>query len=104
MKKLALKIADAAVFDVLEQANWYKNQSGEDLAIRWERAVTSTLLRILRTPRIGTPCRFKSDELHDVRRVPVARFNKHLIFYRVRQSEFLVLRVVHGARDLEKLF
>ena len=31
-------------------------------------------------------------------------FPKHLIFYQVRKNEVLILRIVHGARDLESLF
>jgi toxin ParE1/3/4 len=47
---------------------------------------------------------FKADELHDTRRVPVVGFSKHLVFYKSHESEILVLRVIHGARDLESLF
>ncbi len=38
------------------------------------------------------------------RRMPVAGFAKHLIFYQSSERKILVLRVVHGARDLESLF
>jgi plasmid stabilization system protein ParE len=37
-------------------------------------------------------------------RVPVTGFPKHLIFYKVEGREVFVLRVIHGARDLENLF
>jgi plasmid stabilization system protein ParE len=36
--------------------------------------------------------------------MPVAGFTKFLIFYLSREGETLILRVVHGARDLESLF
>jgi len=36
--------------------------------------------------------------------MPIARFPKHLIFYRAENREILILRVVHGARDPENLF
>ncbi len=36
--------------------------------------------------------------------MPISRFPKHLVFYRVENREILILRVVHGARDLESLF
>jgi toxin ParE1/3/4 len=74
------------------------------LAQRWEEAVTATLLRIAQRPGIGSRCRFTVDELRGTCRVPVAGFAKHLIFYQSREAEILVLRVVHGARDLESLF
>jgi hypothetical protein len=32
------------------------------------------------------------------------RIPKHLLFYRFDDDEVFVLRVVHGARDLERLF
>jgi plasmid stabilization system protein ParE len=34
----------------------------------------------------------------------VSGFPKHLIFYRVEKDTLLILRVIHGARDLESLF
>ena len=104
MKRLRLAISDAAAFDILEQAAWYESQSGENLAIRWQRAVTVSILNAWKDPNIGSPCNFKSEELRDIRRVSIEGFSKHLIFYRVQADELLVLRIVHGARDLEKLF
>jgi len=38
------------------------------------------------------------------RRVPVAGFSRHLVFCRLNPQGILVLRIVHGARDLESLF
>jgi toxin ParE1/3/4 len=79
-------------------------QSGSALAKRWEKAVTSALLRIFKNPAAGTPCTFRPAELRDVRRAPIAGFPKHLLFYRFREAEIFILRIVHGARDLENLF
>ncbi|HET8890282.1 MAG TPA: type II toxin-antitoxin system RelE/ParE family toxin [Candidatus Angelobacter sp.] len=104
MKPRHIVLTDAAVNDILEQAAWYQEQSGLKLARRWEQAVTSVLLRIVATPASGAPCTFKAADLKGVRRVPVPRFPKHLVFYRVRSQELIVLRIVHGARDLESLF
>ena len=53
MKSLHLVFMDAAVADILEQAEWYRGKSGEDLAVRWERRVTAALLRIVRYPSTG---------------------------------------------------
>jgi toxin ParE1/3/4 len=97
-------LTDAAVIDILEQAAWYHEKSGQELATRWEQAVTSILLRVARNPNTGAPCSFKAAELAGVRRVPVPRFPKHLVFYRLREQEMVILRIVHGARDLESLF
>ena len=105
MKKRRLALSDAAIADILEQSDWYETQADRNLAKRWEDAVTGTLLRILQSPGTGSPCKFAAAELRSTRRLPVAPgFGKHLIFYQLSESEILVLRVVHGARDLEGLF
>lgn len=104
MKVGQITFSETAVADILEQADWYEAQSDQRLATRWAKAVTSTLLRISRNPRAGSPCTFRSAELHNVRRAPVAGFAKHLVFYQFYDNGILVLRIVHGARNLENLF
>ena len=104
MKLQRITLSDAAVADILEQADWYESRADYRLAERWENAVTTTLLRILTAPRSGQLCHFKSEELRDVRRAFVAEFPKHLVFYRFGDNELFILRIVHSARDLESLF
>lgn len=103
MKKLPVVLSDAVVSDILEQADWYVAQSGRALAERWEEAVTTAILRVVDRPGAGALCAFESPELSSVRRTTVPRFPKHLMFYRFDEREILILRVVHGARDLERL-
>jgi toxin ParE1/3/4 len=103
VKKNRLVLSDAAIADIIEQAEWYSTQSGNDLAGRWERAVTSAIMRVVDRPTTGPLCTFQSQELRNVRRTPIPGFPKHLLFYRFDPGEVFVLRVVHGARDLERL-
>lgn len=91
MKKSRLVLSDAAVADVVEQADWYSKQSSLALARRWEKAVTSTLLRILKNPAAWTPCTFRHAELHNLRRASIPGFPKHLLFYRFQEMEVFVL-------------
>ena len=104
MKRSSVHFSDLAVADILEQADWYEIHSGPKLAARWDREVTSTIVRISTAPQSGTLCQFKAEQLQGTRRVPVAGFPKHLIFYQLEPRGIFVLRVVHGARDLESLF
>ena len=107
MKGSQIVFSDAATTDILEQSDWYVSQAGEAgprLARRWEESVTATLLRIARAPGIGSRCEFSAEELRGTRRLSVDRFPRHLVFYQERENEIVVLRVVHGARDLESLF
>jgi len=104
VKKYRLVLSDAAIADILEQAQWYEGQSGRPLAERWEKAVTSAISHVVRRPAAGAPCTFRLPVLRDVRRATISGFPKHLLFYRFDDEEVFVLRVVHGACDLERLF
>jgi toxin ParE1/3/4 len=98
------RLSEAATVDINEQADWYEEKSDWKLAERWSEAVTSAVLRTLKNPQSGAPCRFSPTELHGIRRVPISGFPKHLVFYSVVDNDVLILRVLHGARDLESLF
>jgi len=104
MRKRRLVFSDASIADILEQAEWYAAHSGQPLALRWQKAVMTAISRLLSRPATGAPCKFRSSALRDVRRATISGFPKHLLFYRFDDDEVFVLRVVHGARDLERLF
>jgi toxin ParE1/3/4 len=104
VRRPSIRLSLAAAIDILEQTDWYEHASGTRLATRWENAVTSTLLRIRKRPLSGSPCSFSLQELRNIRRMPITGFPKHLVFYRYKSGEIEVLRIVHGARDLENLF
>ncbi len=104
MKKRRLVFSDAAIADILEQADWYCEQAGRRLTRRWEKAVNSAISQVTRSPATGVTCNFRSEALQDVRRTNITGFPKHLLFYRFDDEKVFVLRVVHGARDLERLF
>jgi plasmid stabilization system protein ParE len=103
VKGLRIRLSESAIGDILEQADWYEEQADHQLSRRWERAVGTALLRIAKNPRSGALCKFKAEELGRVRWVLVAGFPKHLVFYQLHQNEVVILRVTHGARDLESL-
>lgn len=104
MRKRRLVFSDVAIADILEQADWYAAQSGRRLARRWGQAVTSAVSFAVRRPAAGASCSFRPPDLRDVRRTKISGFPKHLVFYRFDNDEVFILRVVHGARDLERLF
>ncbi len=53
------------------------------------------------TPRIGTHVETANAALTGLRRWRVPGFENHLIFYRVTEEAIEVIRVLHGARDIE---
>jgi toxin ParE1/3/4 len=104
MRRRRLVFSDAAIADILDQSDSYIAQSGRKLARHWEKAVRSAISQIARGPATGSSCTFRMEDLRDVRRITITGFPKHLLFYQFNDEEVLILRVVHGARDLERLF
>ena len=56
MKRLKVRLSDASVNDIMEQADWYEQRSSVTLAKRWDSAVTAAFLRIIANPHSGSPC------------------------------------------------
>ena len=104
MNDSRLHLTKTAIADVIEQADWYEMQASPALTHKLEAAVAAALLRILDNAQHGAPCNFQSAELIGVRRATIPGFLKHLVFYQIQQDRLVILRVIHGARDLENLF
>ena len=58
------------------------------------------------SPEIGSPRYFSHPELQGLRFLPLRKFEKYLLFYRtMKDAEAVeIVRIVHGARDLPRLF
>jgi plasmid stabilization system protein ParE len=102
--KPRLVLSDAAIADVVEQADWYRVQSGAALAKRWERAVTSALLRILKNPAAGTRCTFRPVDLRDVRRATIGGFPSICSFTDSRRPKYSFSGSFTAPAILENLF
>lgn len=95
--------SELAIRDLDEHAE-YIAQDNLDAAIRFLEAAEETFRQIAEMPGMGSPQEHKHPQLVGVRRWAVMDFPKHLVFYRARDDEVEILRVVHGARDLGALF
>jgi toxin ParE1/3/4 len=74
------------------------------LALRFYEAAASTFALTATQPRIGAVRKYRDRLLAGIRIHPMKGFEKQLVFYRPLADGIEVLRVVHGARDLEALF
>lgn len=70
-------------------------------ADRFLEAAYDTFIELANMPLLGRHRSFSSINVDDIRSFHVKGFRKYLILYRPTASGVLVLRVVHGARDLE---
>lgn len=100
MKRIAVR--PAATADLDEQVDYYTLNEGSELAERFVAATRDSLRRLLEMPEIGRRC--EHVPIEGVCRWPVKGFEKHLIFYRPTDSGIEVVRVLHGARDIDTVF
>lgn len=93
-----------ARLDLLEQFLYLADQATATVAERYFMAVNQTCARLAKQPLSGTPYDSGVARLKGMRRVPVSGFTAFLIFYIPRARSIEVIRVLHGARDIEHLF
>jgi len=90
--------------DLDEQADYIAREHSVEAALRFYAAVEDSLGLLMAQPRMGAARRFRNPLLAGVRMCVVKGWEKHLIFYRAVKGGIEVLRILHGARDIERLF
>jgi len=94
----------AAERDLDAQAEYIAASSGGATELRFYRSAEQTLQLIARRPAIGRRIPYRNPLLAETRMFVMRGFPKHLIFDRTSEDEISVIRVIHGARDIENLF
>lgn len=89
--------------DIDEQVLYLAVES-TDLALRFFNAVQSTLRDLAQIPDLGIVHEFRSERLKGIRWWKVRGFRNHLIFYRPLEDAVDVIRVLHAARDIPRIF
>lgn len=102
MKKRQLVVRERAMRD-LEERSCYISQHNPAAALRFLEAAKAGLRQLVNMPGLGA--RYAPDHplLADLRSFPITRFNRDLIFYRPLADGIEVVRVLHGARDIEAI-
>jgi toxin ParE1/3/4 len=94
-------ITPQAEDDVVAQYRWYLQEAGQQVAERFLAEFRSTVRLLETQPHLGRARKFRPRLLIGMRSVALGKtFQVHLIFYRVEPPEIVVLRVMHGARNL----
>lgn len=89
-----------AVHDLGEQFEYLSDQSLE-LALRFLDSAWATLDWLLGHPAAGTPYIPLSSQTAGIRRWPIRNFPKYLVYYLPNPEGIDILRVLHGARDVD---
>lgn len=97
-------LESAADRDLIDHFFYIGENSGEPAARRFLKAAYATFDQLAAMPLMGFTRVFRNPRFSNVRMWRVNRFEKHLILYRPIQDGISVMRVVYGARDIERLF
>jgi toxin ParE1/3/4 len=74
-----------------------------DAGDRFLYAAEATFQLIAKLPEIGKISGFTHPALIQVRQYPVKGFKNYLIFYRLQVDDIDVMRVIHGAQEIESI-
>ncbi|MBV6622471.1 MAG: type II toxin-antitoxin system RelE/ParE family toxin [Rivularia sp. (in: Bacteria)] len=74
-----------------------------DVSDKFLVAAEETFKQLAQTPKMGRIREFDNPNLVDVRQQSIKGFRNYLIFYRTRDTDVEILRVLHGRRDVDTI-
>jgi toxin ParE1/3/4 len=74
-----------------------------DSALHFIESTKEAFEFLSRHPEVGSNHAFMSPTLSGTKSWPISGFENRLVFYRIRNDEIVVIRVLHGARNIDKL-
>jgi toxin ParE1/3/4 len=89
--------------DAIEQAVAIA-ANNPDAAGRFFEAIDQTLQLLAEMPEMGAARVYRDPALQGLRMHPVRRFPQHLLFYLPLADGIELIRVLHGKRNIERLF
>ena len=93
----------SVVEDMEAQANYLLRHSPASADRFLENCMTD-FHRLAAMPGMGAKREFRNPKAQGIRSWPMSGFPNHLIFYRPIDGGIEVLRVIHGARDIDAIF
>ena len=98
-------ISPAARKEIKRRWQMLQTDANEIVADRFLSAVMETSARLQQFPQTGTLCNVSSPLLSEIRRFPLTLpFGNWLIIYSVSPEGIVILRVLHGAQNWQRLF
>jgi toxin ParE1/3/4 len=88
----------------LADAADYIARDNVDAARRFLEAAEAAFELLAAMPQMGTQCTFRSPAAAGLRTWSIRGFRNYVVFYRPFEDGVDVVRVIHGARDIEAIF
>jgi toxin ParE1/3/4 len=93
-----------AARDLDQIAAYLATEGSDDVGKRFLKAVHETFRLLATNPNLGWRPQVGLRKLKGVRSFRIGDFEKVLIFYRPTPQGIEILRVLHGARNIEAMF
>jgi toxin ParE1/3/4 len=97
------RVLPAADRDLDDQASYLAAQASLDQALRFYDAASATFAKLASMPGIGERWPSTNPRLAGLRVGRIEGFEKHLVFYRPVADGIEVIRIIHGARDIDNV-
>ena len=94
----------AAKRDLTDHFVFLGENASVDVARRFLHACNVSFQALAQMPELGAQRSFRDPRFSSVRVWPVQAFERYLTVYRPLPDGVEILRVIHGARDIERLF
>ena len=88
------------IHDLIDLATYIANNN-MDVSDKFLAAAEETFKQLAQTPEIGRMREFDNPNLADIRQQAIKGFRNYLVFYRTRDADVEILRVLHGRRDID---
>jgi len=98
-----VRITPQAERDIDGEVVYLAEEADPETAIRFFEAAHETFRALLAMPGMGRMRTLNNPRLADIRQWPVSSFEKYLIFYRGVSTGIDIVRVLHGARDIDRV-
>jgi toxin ParE1/3/4 len=90
--------------DLRRHALYLAAEAGAPVATRFLESAEDAFASLAKMPGMGRVRRFPHAELGELRSWSIPGFERYLIFYRALSDGIEVIRVIHGMRDLDRIF
>jgi toxin ParE1/3/4 len=100
---VSVSLRPRARLDLLEQFVYFDEHADVSLAERYHVAVDATFAHLADHPKSGSLYDCGIAGLKGLRRFLVKGFDNYLIFYLPQKNGIHVIRILHGARDIDRL-
>ena len=90
--------------DLIRIGRYLREKESQDLASRFLQAAEESLAILARNPLMGSDRPTLIRGFPELQMFPISGFEKYLVFYQVTGNGIDVIRILHGSRDIGKVF